>query len=129
MAGLRVKSAPSTRRTWCARVGLIVSCGLAAAALASEIRAAGANLTKGCVEIARVGLVIDVERVVSVKPSLLLAGSTSSSTLAVIRSAGVPVVANSEWLESTALGRAEWLKYLALFLNEERKAQSIYSAM
>jgi iron complex transport system substrate-binding protein len=81
------------------------------------------------VEFARVGLVIDVERVVSVKPSLLLAGSTSGSTLAVIRSAGVPVVANSEWLESTALGRAEWLKYLALFLNEESKAQSVYSAM
>lgn len=81
------------------------------------------------VEFARVGLVIDVERVVTAKPSLLLAGSTSGSTLAVIRSAGVPVVANSEWLESTALGRAEWLKYVALFLNEERKAQSVYGAM
>ena len=80
-------------------------------------------------EFARVGLVIDVERVVTAKPSLLLAGSTSGSTLAVIRSAGVPVVANSEWLESTALGRAEWLKYVALFLNEERKAQSVYGAM
>jgi iron complex transport system substrate-binding protein len=81
------------------------------------------------VEFARVGLVIDVERVVTAKPSLLLAGSTSGATLAVIRSAGVPVVANSEWLESTALGRAEWLKYLAVFLNEERKAQAVYAAM
>jgi iron complex transport system substrate-binding protein len=81
------------------------------------------------VEFARVGLVIDVERVITAKPSLLLAGSTSGSTLAVIRSAGVPVVANSEWLESTALGRAEWLKYLAVFLNEERKSQSVYGAM
>jgi cobalamin transport system substrate-binding protein len=81
------------------------------------------------IEFARVGLVIDVERVITAKPSLLLAGSTSGPTLAVIRSAGVPVVANSEWLESTAVGRAEWLKYLAVFLNEERKAQSIYGAM
>ena len=81
------------------------------------------------VEFARVGLVIDVERVVTAKPSLLLAGSTSGATLAVIRSAGVPVVANSEWLESTALGRAEWLKYVAVFLNEERRAQSVYGAM
>ncbi len=85
--------------------------------------------TAKVVEFARVGLVIDVERVVTVKPSLLLAGSTSGATLAVIRSAGVPVVDNSEWLESTALGRAEWLKYLAVFLNEEHKAQSVYSAM
>jgi iron complex transport system substrate-binding protein len=31
--------------------------------------------------------------------------------------------------EPTALGRAEWLKYMALFLNEERKAQAVYGAM
>jgi len=42
---------------------------------------------------------------------------------------GVPVVSNTEYLEPTALGRAEWMKYVALFLNEERKAQTIYSAM
>lgn len=81
------------------------------------------------VEFAKVGLVIDVERVVTAKPSLLMAGGTSSPTLGVIRNAGVPVVANTEWLEPTALGRAEWLKYMALFLNEERKAHVLYGAM
>ncbi len=81
------------------------------------------------VEFAKGGLVIDVERVVTSRPSLLMAGGTSSATLSVIRNAGVPVVANTEWLEPTALGRAEWLKYMALFLNEERKAQAMYDAM
>jgi iron complex transport system substrate-binding protein len=81
------------------------------------------------VEFAKVGLVIDVERVVAARPSMLMAGGTSSATLSVIRNAGVPVVANTEWLESTALGRAEWLKYMALFLNEERKAQRLYGQM
>src|SRR2546430_4268883 len=81
------------------------------------------------VEFARVGLVIDVERVVAAKPSLLMATGTSNATLSVIRQAGVPVVANSEWREPTALGRAEWLKYMALFLNEERKAQAVYGDM
>ena len=81
------------------------------------------------VEFAKVGLVIDVERVVSARPSLLMVGGTANATLAVIRHAGVPVVANSEWIEPTALGRAEWLKYMALFLNEERKAQTVYGAM
>jgi iron complex transport system substrate-binding protein len=41
----------------------------------------------------------------------------------------VPVVANTEWLESTALGRAEWLKYMALFVNEEHKATALFDAM
>ena len=81
------------------------------------------------VEFARVGLVIDVERVVAAKPSLLMATGTSNATLTVIRHAGVPVVANSEWREPTALGRAEWLKYMALFLNEERRAQAVYGVV
>jgi iron complex transport system substrate-binding protein len=81
------------------------------------------------VEFARVGLVIDVERVVAAKPSLLMATGTSNATLTVIRQAGVPVVANSEWREPSALGRAEWLKYMALFLNEERRAQAVYGDM
>ena len=81
------------------------------------------------IEFARVGLVIDVERVVAAKPSLLMATGTSNATLSMIRQAGVPVVANSEWREPTALGRAEWLKYMALFLNEERRAQAVYGVM
>lgn len=80
-------------------------------------------------EFAKVGRVIDVERVVTAKPSLLMSSGSGNATLSVIRTAGVPVVANTEWLEPTALGRAEWLKYMALFLNEERKAQALYGAM
>ena len=58
-----------------------------------------------------------------------MTGGAPSAALAVIRSAGIPVVANTEWLEPTALARAEWLKYMALFLNEERAAQTLYGAM
>ena len=81
------------------------------------------------VEFAKIGLAIDVERVVTVRPSVVMAGGTSAAALGVIRSAGVPVVANTEWIEPTALARAEWLKYMAVFLNEERKAQTLYGAM
>jgi iron complex transport system substrate-binding protein len=70
--------------------------------------------------------VIDTELVVSQKPALLMAGSTSAE-LNVLRQAGIPVVSNHEWLEPTALARGEWLKYMALFLNEERAAQRIYA--
>src|SRR5258707_4800871 len=81
------------------------------------------------IEFAKVGLAIDVERVVTARPSLLMAGVTSTPALGVIKTAGVPVVANTEWLEPTALGRAEWVKYMALFLNEERKGQTLFAAM
>lgn len=80
-------------------------------------------------EFAKVGLAIDVERVVAARPSLLMGGDSLNATLGVIRNAGVPVVANREWLEPTALGRAECLKYMAVFLNEERRAQMLHDAM
>jgi iron complex transport system substrate-binding protein len=73
--------------------------------------------------------VIDAELVVSHRPSLLMTTGAPSAALPVIRAAGVPVVANTEWLEPSALARAEWLKYMALFLNEERSAHTLYSAM
>jgi iron complex transport system substrate-binding protein len=81
------------------------------------------------IEFARVGLVVDVERVVAARPSLLMIGSSSNRAVPAIRAAGIAVVPDAEWLERTALGRAEWLKYMAIFLNEEGRAQSLYGAM
>lgn len=81
------------------------------------------------IEFARVGLVVDVERVVAAHPSLLMLGSSSHRAIPAIRAAGIPVVPDAEWLERTALARAEWLKYMAIFLNEEGRAQVLYSAM
>jgi iron complex transport system substrate-binding protein len=73
--------------------------------------------------------VIDAELVVASRPSIFLAAGFASPPLAMIRAAGIPVIADTEWLETTALGRAEWLKYIALFLNEDGHAQRVYDAM
>jgi len=71
--------------------------------------------------------VVDAELVVASRPSVFMSAG-GDPALAAIRSAGIPVVANTEWLEPTALARAEWLKYIALFLNEERQATAIHDA-
>ncbi len=68
---------------------------------------------------------IDTELVVSQRPGLFMTASTTSTELSVIRRASIPVVANNEWLEPTALARGEWLKYMALFLNEERRRRAL----
>jgi iron complex transport system substrate-binding protein len=36
-----------------------------------------------------------------------------------LRAAGIPVLINSEWVETTPLARAEWVKVLAALLNKE----------
>jgi iron complex transport system substrate-binding protein len=73
--------------------------------------------------------VIDTELVVSRRPSVLMTSGTPVASLSAIRAAGIPVVANTEWLEPTALARAEWMEYIALFLNEERQIQTRYTAV
>jgi iron complex transport system substrate-binding protein len=73
--------------------------------------------------------VVDAELIVSQRPGLLMASGTPSASLAAVRRTGVPVVANTAWLEPTALARAEWIKYLAVFLNEERAAQRLHGEM
>lgn len=73
--------------------------------------------------------VIDSELVVSRRPSVLMTGGAASASLATIRAAGVPVIANTEWLEPTALARAEWIKLIAVLLNEERSATTLYDTM
>jgi iron complex transport system substrate-binding protein len=80
------------------------------------------------IEFAPTG-VVDAERVASGRPSVVMTGGSGSSTFATLRAAGIPVVANVEWLEPAALGRAEWVKYMALYLNEERKASTRFAAV
>lgn len=73
--------------------------------------------------------VIDTELVISKSPDIVLQSGGYTEALNVLRKAGIAVVAITEWQESTALGRAEWLKYMALFLNEEEKAERSFKAI
>lgn len=82
----------------------------------------------GFVEFARSGAV-DVERVLGAKPDVLLTAGTDSPAYAKLREAGLPVVAVAEYLEPSPLGQAEWAKLIATLFNQERRSQSVYSAV
>lgn len=69
---------------------------------------------------------ISVEKLTGANPDLYVTQGTSDPTDAKIAEAGIPVVADAEWLEKTALGRSEWTKFTALFLNAEKKATEVY---
>ncbi len=44
-----------------------------------------------------------------------------------LQQAGFPVVVNGDWLETTALGRAEWIKYVAAFFGKDKEAAGYIS--
>jgi iron complex transport system substrate-binding protein len=75
------------------------------------------------------GGIINTERVIASAPSVFMASRNDDPSFAALRNGGVPVVANAEWLENSPLGRAEWIKFIALFLNEEEKADGHFKAV
>jgi len=70
---------------------------------------------------------INAELIISKTPSMVMASGNTEPGYAPLRLAGIPLVANTEWLETSALGRAEWLKFIALFLNEEKRAEERFA--
>ena len=45
----------------------------------------------------------------------------------VIKKAGIPVIYNSDWVESSALAKAEWIKLFGVLSNKEKEADSIFN--
>lgn len=46
-----------------------------------------------------------------------------------IKEAGIPVITNIEWTENHPLGRAEWMKFIATFFNQEDHANRIFQTI
>lgn len=73
------------------------------------------------------GQTVNAEKVVAADPDVLMTGGTDDPSYAKLRAAGIPVVANAEYLEATALGRAEWIKAMAALTGTEAQADAVYA--
>lgn len=72
---------------------------------------------------------MDLERLAILKPDMVM-GYTMTADIGQfkkIEELGIPVVINAEYLEKHPLGRAEWIKFMGLFFNKERQADSVFS--
>ena len=102
--------------------------GVASKSLISEKEVLDRVAEPGVVEYAAAGSV-DAEAVVAGKPDVLITAGTDDPAYAVISAAGVPVLANAEWLENDPLGRAEWIKYFAALTGTEAQAAEAFDAV
>jgi iron complex transport system substrate-binding protein len=91
-----------------------------------SILQAGANGV--IIEFAATGAV-DAELVINAGPDMFMTGGGDDPVYDLIAAAGIPVVANAEWLEPNALGRAEWIKFVALFYNMEEVAEAVFDTI
>ncbi len=68
---------------------------------------------------------LNYEMLISLKPDLVVAyGVTAKATNYInkLRELDIPAVINAEYLESSPLGKAEWVKFMAAFYNKEKLA-------
>jgi iron complex transport system substrate-binding protein len=75
------------------------------------------------------GPAVNVEMILDADPSLVMVGSGSSrewDAHPVLLEAGVFIAMNGDWIEQSPLGRAEWLKFPALFYSTEAEANALY---
>ncbi|MBE9066796.1 ABC transporter substrate-binding protein [Leptolyngbya cf. ectocarpi LEGE 11479] len=76
------------------------------------------------------GRTLDIERLLVAGPDLVMAygtGDPDSDSYGRIMQAGLPVALVGEYVETSPLGRAEWLIFTALFFNQEAQAQAIFT--
>lgn len=74
---------------------------------------------------------LNLERLAMLDPGLVMGYTMSGDygQFKKIESLGIPVVINGEYLEQHPLGRAEWIKFMALFFNKEDVADSVFAVI
>ncbi len=75
---------------------------------------------------------INIERIMALRPLLVAtygSGDPARDVHSKLTEADIPVAIQADFMERTPLGRAEWIKFLAAFLNKEKKAAEIFSAI
>ena len=74
---------------------------------------------------------INIELVIALQPDLVIAfdAGNDSRYLKQIEDAGIPVILNADYMETSALGRAEWIKFFGWIFQQEEKADSIFQSI
>lgn len=104
---------------------LDVLTGVASKALISEPEARQRAGSPAVTQFAPAGTA-DAEKIVAAHPDVLITGGTDDPAYATVRKAGIPVLADAEFLETSPLGQAEWIKYFAALTGTEAKANEVF---
>jgi len=80
------------------------------------------------VEVGR-NIDLNMESVVALNPDLIMmygSGNPYKDVYAPLMDLGIRVGLFAEYMETTPLGRAEWVKYMSFFFNKESRAEEVF---
>ena len=74
---------------------------------------------------------LNVEKTLELSPDIVIAFDVGkeSATLQQLSTAGIQVMVNGDYMEKTALGRAEWILFFGQIFGVQDKADSIFSSI
>jgi len=74
---------------------------------------------------------INTEVLLALKPDVVIGFGVdgTNKTFEAIQKAGIPVIYNGDWVEASALAKAEWIKFFGALYNKEKAADSIFKSI
>lgn len=70
-----------------------------------------------------------VERIVSLRPQAIFVSPFEGASYGQIDHIGVPVIECADYMETSALGRAEWMRFYGMLVGRGRTADSLFAAV
>ncbi|TXK74202.1 ABC transporter substrate-binding protein [Mesonia sp. HuA40] len=72
---------------------------------------------------------LNTELVLASQPDAVVASAINANnkSFSTLERNGIPVIYNGDWVEETPLGKAEWIKFFGVLLNQEQQADSIFN--
>ncbi len=71
----------------------------------------------------------NAERLAATRPEAIITSPIEGVSLQPLAQLGVPVIACADYMERSALGRAEWVKFFGLLTGESARADSLFSVV
>lgn len=74
---------------------------------------------------------INTEVLLELKPDVVIGFGIDgvNKTFQNIQKANIPVIYNGDWVESSPLAKAEWIKFFGVLFNKEKEADSIFNSI
>ncbi|MBE9489668.1 MAG: ABC transporter substrate-binding protein, partial [Bacteroidetes bacterium] len=74
---------------------------------------------------------INTEVLLELNPDIVIGFGIdgTNKTFETIKKYGIPVIYNGDWVESSPLAKAEWIKFFGVLFNKEAKADSIFKTI
>ena len=68
----------------------------------------------------------DVEKIVSLRPDAIILSPFEGASYGRLEKLGIPLILAAEYMETSALGRAEWMRYYGRLFGQAHRADSLF---